>query len=71
MLPPGPLVYRQPELFTSATGPDGCHGHPDGEPSPGCTPLGPRCQWGFAGKEGKQGSGLRAQGSGLGLRAQS
>lgn len=58
MLPPGPLVYRQPELFTSATGPDVRHGHPDGGPAPAAPPCHPR---GFAGKEGKEGSGLRAE----------
>lgn len=33
VLPPGLVVYQQPQMFTSATG----HGHPDVEPSPGCT----------------------------------
>lgn len=41
VLPPGPVVYRQPELFTSAAGRDLRHGHPDVGPSPGCTPRSP------------------------------
>lgn len=56
VLPPGPVVYLQPELLTSATGPDLRHRHTDmGPPSPAAPPgpqVPPGLCWGRRGHIG-------------------
>lgn len=57
--PAGPGVYRQPELFTSATGPDLHHGHPDVGPAP-AAPRAPQVPPGLCWEGG--GAGMRDEG---------
>lgn len=56
---PGLVVYLQPELFTSATGPDlhHRHTHTRAGPRPRLHPRVPRCRQGFAGEGGGEGNG--------------
>lgn len=51
--PAGLVVYLQPELFTSATGPD--HTQAPSPPAPPPWPWLPRCRRGCAGDEGGEG----------------